>query len=130
MDLQAFKAIAPKLDAELDAVFQRYGLKTFKRSASIDSINGQVHFRLVLNDTNLKDAAGNATTPEAEFFKKMAAYYDLKPEWLGRTFKLHGKTFTVKGLRSGRAKKTVMIEGDGGKRYVIEPSVVKTHMSA
>lgn len=126
MELKQFKVIAPRIDAEVAAVFEKYGLKVGKRSATIDSLEGTVSFRLTLIDTNLKDASGNATTPEAARFAKNADYIGLKAEMLGQTFKNGAKTHTVVGLRSGRSAKPVLVSIDGKPgNYVMSVDAVR-----
>jgi hypothetical protein len=119
MDLAKLKQIAPQLDAELDSVFAKYGLKVRQRRATTDPSLGLVKFSIELADTALKTKGGETTTPEAECFKQMARMFGLKPEWLGRTFVMHGMEYKVAGLRHKATKNPVMIERTkDGKRFV------------
>lgn len=69
-------------------------------------------------DTNLKDKAGNATTPEAELYKAWAQLYGLPSDSIGRMFRSNGRTFTVVGLHQGRTNKIVAEQLGSLKRYL------------
>lgn len=113
MKLEAFRLIAPQIDKEVEAVFAKFGLKVDKRSASVDSLNGTVSFRLSLVDTNLKDKDGNATTPDAQFYRNNCTYIGLKPEWLNQEFKLGGRPAKLVGLKNRRSPFCVCVEIGG-----------------
>lgn len=125
MDLKQFKRIAPAIDKEVEAVFAKYGMKVGKRSATINALEGTVSFRLTLVDANLKDASGNATTPEALRFSQNAQYMGMKAEWLGQTFAVGSKTYKVVGLRAGRTSKPVLVEIDGQPNYILSVDSVR-----
>lgn len=125
MNLKAFKMIAPAIDKEIEAVFAKFDLKVGKRSATINEVEGTVSFRLTLVDKNLKDEKGNASTPEAERYKKNAVYFGLKPEWLGQTFKVGPKSYKITGLRAGRTSKPVLCEIDGKGSFILSAEVVR-----
>lgn len=125
MNLNQFRAVAPTIDKEIAAVFEKFGLKVGKRSATVDETTGTVNFRLALVDTNLKDKSGNATTPEAERYKTQAHYLGLDPAWLGQTFKRGNKTCKVVGLRAGRTMKPVFVEIDGKSNYIFDVATIR-----
>lgn len=124
MKLSAFRKIAPALNEDLRAAFEKHGLKVAKTGATIDERMGVVNMRIAAADANLKDANGDSTTPEALRFKQMAALYDLSPSDLGRKFAMGGKEYVVAGLKNGRGTKPILVTRDG-KTYVMAADVLK-----
>lgn len=123
MELNQLKLIGKALDAELTALFAKYGLKLANRSATVYPSSGEVKYRITLTDTNLKDASGNETTSEAERFKKEAFLYGLNPTDLGKTFRSGGREFKIEGLKGGRSRKSLLVSSNG-KRFVFDPADV------
>jgi len=109
MNLQQFRAIAPKLDDDIAAVLKKYGLERRKRNATIDDRTGEISYRMTLIDPAHKGADGKATSPERETWKQLAALYGLKPEWLDKEFSAGGDRYKVTGLRGKASKNCVCI---------------------
>jgi hypothetical protein len=119
MDLAKLKQIAPQLDAELDSVFAKYGLKVRQRRATVDPALGLVKFSIETADVALKTKSGEQTTPEREAFKRGAWIVGLKPEHLDRTFVMQGTEYKVAGLRPKASKNAVLIKRTkDGKQFV------------
>jgi hypothetical protein len=127
--LSEYRTIAPAINKELEELFKRHGLKMGKLGASIEEHTGTVRYSITCGDMNLKDASGNATSPEAERFKLHAHLFGMKPEWLGNSFTMRGAKYTIAGLKSGRSSKCVILEKDD-KRYVMTPEDVVLRMTA
>ncbi len=129
MDLEQLRIISPAIDAEIKQVFAKHGFNVTHRKASTDPSTGQLTWNLKLADANMKDKDGNQTNPEAERYKLYAEMYGLPSDGVGRVFQSYGgKTYTIIGLRGGRAQKTVVAERDG-KRFVFDPVDVKRHLA-
>lgn len=122
MDIKAYRAKAPSISADLAALFQKHGLKMDKLTASVDELGGTVRYSITAADTNLKDESGNAIDADALYYKNMAGMYDLKPEWLGRTFQSGGKIYKVVGLKNTKAKNCVVILVDGETARKVGPA--------
>jgi hypothetical protein len=119
MDLAKLKQIAPPLDAELDSVFAKYGLKVRQRRVTTDPALGLVKFSIETADLALKSKTGETTSPERECFKQMAPMFGLKPDWLGHTFVMNGIEYEVAGLRHKATKNPVLIRRTkDGKQFV------------
>ncbi len=116
MDLRTYKAKSTALYADIEAVLEKHGFKLGKVGAGIDASVGTVRLSLNLSDAALTDAAGKPTTPEAIRFTKFAELYGMKADWLGQTFTMGGKSWSIEGLKE-RGNKAVII-ASGGKRYV------------
>lgn len=114
MRLSEYKAFSAKMYLDLEVVFKAYGLKVGKLSAAIDEHAGTVRLSVTLNDAMLKDAGGNATTPEAERYKRLAQMFGCKPEWLGRTSR---QGYKLLGMKDTRSAKCMLIQRDG-RTYV------------
>lgn len=113
MDLAKLRLIAPKIDADLDAVFAKYGLKVRQRRASTDPTTGTVKWSITTNDTNQRGKDGALTTPERELFKECARMYDLQPEWLDKSITLNGTDYKIVGLRKVRKNNVSLTRADG-----------------
>ncbi len=76
-------------------------------------VSCKVTFSLVSED-------GVVSTPERKAYEDYAAqkWTDLKPEWLDKTFRSHGKTHTIIGFRPRARKSPVITSADNGKKYI------------
>ena len=125
MKIADYRKIAPALNADLAAVFEKHGLKMGKLNASIEERMGTVRYSIQCADMNATAADGSATTPEAERYKAYCALRDLKPEWLGELFSMGRQTLKVTGLRDTRSAKCVTVtDVNNGKAYVCTPEQV------
>lgn len=126
MDINKLRQIAPQINAELEAVFLKYGLKKHTCKVVTDEGTGIVKYNLVLHDLNMTDPkSGNQTTPEVLLWNQQAAIYGLPVEALNKSFMMNHKMYTIMGLRSGRSQKNVIVRGDDLKRYRVEAATVK-----
>lgn len=124
MKLIEYRKIAKEVEADLRAVLARHGLDLRPFGARIDERGGRVSMKLECVDKNHKDADGNQTTPEREFYKANAGYVDMKPEWLDTMFSMGGATYSVAGMKPRGAKCILIKRGDNGKVYVSTPESV------
>ena len=124
INLAQYRKIAEALNRDLEATFAKHGLKMGKLSAGIDDFAGTVRYTITASDANLKDKDGNATTPEAQHFKRMAELCGLKPEWFGLPFKNGTRDAKIVGMRLGKSAKSILFEMDG-KTFVMTPEEAK-----
>lgn len=117
MNLSQYRAIAPALNADLRAAFEKHGLKADKINASVDDVVGTVRVTLQLADMCLTDASGEATTPERQRWLRDAGLYGLDTGLLDQVIRLNGRAYTVKGLLPIKSEKCVSIVRDDGKRF-------------
>jgi hypothetical protein len=117
MNLSQYRAIAPALNADLRAAFEKHGLKVAKINAAVDEIVGTVTVRLQLADMCLTDASGEATTPERQRWHRDAAMFGLDVGLLDQPIRLNGRLYIVKGLLSIQSEKCVSILRDDGKSF-------------
>lgn len=128
MNLKQYRTISGQVNAELKAVFKKYGFDLRKLSARVDETTGVIRWSIEGFDTKHKAANGESTSPERELWKKFATLYDLNPAWLGKAFRFGGKSYTITGLRQ-RGKRNVLATRDG-KTYVFAPDDVSVFMQA
>lgn len=123
MDLNAYKKIAPEINAAIEAALKKHGFKINKLNSSIDPHAGFLSISIKAVDTNLTDASGNATTSEAEFYKQNChnVYPACDVRWLGAEFQNGRKTFKLVGMRNTRSEKCLIATGEDGQRYVYTP---------
>lgn len=124
MTLDEYRRISKALNAELEATFKKYGLKLNRATARIDPYEGTVGVTIKLQDANLKDKDGNATTADAERFKKLCGLYGMTADALGLVMTVQGRKYEVVGMKDGRAEKNVLGKRDDGKVFVFKPSFV------
>lgn len=124
MDLKTLKTVSKQIDADLDAVFAKYGLKINKRTASVDPITGDVRWNIGTTSTNLKDRDGNETTADRERFKADGHYFGLTPDMLDAEIEFSNGTFKIVGLKGGRGRNIVIIR-KGGKDFLAPPEQVR-----
>jgi hypothetical protein len=91
--LRSLEREAVELLAPLTA---KYGIKCAFVGGKFHESQATLKFQMSL-------PSADGTSPEGERFKKFAHLYALRPEMLGKTFTSHGATYTVYGLKSGRA---------------------------
>jgi hypothetical protein len=60
---------------------------------------------------------GNVESKEAATYKQLCGSYQLQPEWLGKTYKFRGHTYTVTGLNPRSYKFPVLVERADGKLF-------------
>ncbi|HET6927455.1 MAG TPA: hypothetical protein VFI48_11465 [Hyphomicrobiaceae bacterium] len=130
MTLEQYRKIATKIETALAAALMDNGLKMSRVRASIDSFAGTVRLTIEAADTALKDKDGNATTPEAVHWVTYGRMYDLKPEWLGQTYKAGSAVYTIAGLRVGRSRKNVVLKRADGRTFVTTAEDVRRHLGA
>jgi hypothetical protein len=67
---------------------------------------------------------GNVESKEAATYKQLCGAYNLQPEWLGKTFKFRGHTYTVTGLNPRSHKYPVLVQRADGKLFKHTASIV------
>lgn len=123
MKLVEYKSIAAEISAEIAAVLEKRGLKMKPFGARIDERLGIVRMTIEAVDVNHKSADGQATTPEAEFYKLNAAFVGLQAEWLGQPFWMGGVQYKIVGMRK-RSEKCILIQrmDNATKTFVLTPA--------
>jgi len=77
----------------------------------------------------VKGADGQAMTREAQAFKQNAAFFRLRPEWLGREFTSRGVRYRITGLNPNAPKYPVMGERlRDGRAFKFPASAVRAAM--
>ena len=66
----------------------------------------------------MQNEDGVVETKERIDYKSHCRLFDLKPEWLGRSFAINDKTWTVVGLKPRATKRPVVVQAADGKEYV------------
>jgi len=129
MRLSDYRKIDARVNEAIKAALAPFGLKVDGISTGVAELDGTVRITVKASDANLKDKDGNATTAEAERFKRNAVPCNLDPAWLGQTFPAGRESFKVLGMREGRSAKCVVIERvSDGSRRVCEPEMVRAYM--
>ncbi len=117
MKLVDYKKLAPAINADVTAILAKHGLKLTKLKASIEEGIGTIRYTIVAVDLKMTTDAGDATTSEAEMFKRDAELIGLNPKWLGRSIRSGGVSYVIAGLKNTRSPKCVVMARDG-KTYL------------
>ena len=110
--------------AALEKVAADLGLTVEAKGGTYDAGHFTTKFRFCCVGDD-----GVAITPERENFSKYAEMYDLSPDDLGRTFRSHGKVFTIAGLNTRARKRPILCDADDGKTYTFREDDVRRLLS-
>jgi hypothetical protein len=118
------KTLTPALQAKLNEIGAALGVKlTLGRCTFGDTATYK------LEAAPLK-ADGTADTKEMIEFRRWAALFGLKPEYLGKTFRgRDGRKFTVKGLNPKAPKRPVIADRDDGLTFCFPAPVIARALS-
>ena len=130
MTLDELRQISSKMNAEIDAVYKKYGFTVTHRKGTVNDHTGQLIYKTTLQDVNHKDINGNAANAEQIHYRDFAAYYGLPADGIGRQFISNGRQYTIVGLKNSRAKRILIAENERKTRYVFEPKAVVTLLAS
>jgi len=104
-DRPTIKVLRMKIQNELVNLGKELGLSINVGNArfSSNTVNFKVEFSLIRKD-------GLVLNGEAEAFRDSAHRYGLKPEYLGKTFHFHGKSYTITGMKPRNHKFPILAE--------------------
>lgn len=127
-DLQSLRKHGRQLDAELEAVFAKYGLKMGRRSARIGS--GKVKYGIELG-YDVVQPDGSVKDAKAIDFDNYALMMGVQPHVkVGSSFFYGGETYTVVGLYPKKRKRPVAIRSDSGVERICAPAFVNNFCKA
>lgn len=122
--LNHLKKNGKKIDAEIAAVFEKYGIKVVGRSARVDSAEGFYKFKIQFATPQGAEARNKKAENNYRFYAPMSG---LKEEWFGKKFCAKGTTYTICGFNPRRKKKPVELAANG-KIYCAAPEEVAVMM--
>lgn len=123
-DLVSLKKHAPALDAELTAVFARYGLTYGGRSAKIG--DGLLNFNIKLKYGTVEDDAARAERD----WKNYCMLLNLPVDAFGRVIKISGVEYSIAGLDLKKRKRPVKLKRVGdGKTFVTTEDDVRIRLN-
>jgi len=123
-DRTTIHLMRPKLEAAFAALAAEYGIAIKLGNARFDSTN--VTFKLELAT---KSADGAVVSKERAAYTQLADLYDLKPEWLDKTFQYGGTTYKIAGLSTKARKAPVLASNPSGKLYKFNERFVRSLMA-
>lgn len=120
MDKQTAKTVMTELDAAVQEVLEKHGLRLKAIRSTYSTVDLQVRMTLISSDP------GEA--PEVIDWHRYHASYGLPEDALGKTVAIPGsaQAYIIRGLDIGRRKYPVVVERmDNRKRYVLPAWRVK-----
>ena len=126
LERSTVKAISEDMMTALQAVALKHGVHFSYKGGRFSSSNCLFKVEAaVITD------GGTAETRERTAFKLQASYFQLKPEWLDKTFSFGGDDYTIIGLNVKAYKAPVLAtQASNGKTYKFKADHVKMMMLA
>ena len=114
---EAVKPLAEKFGAHIKMGTQTYNGNEFTA-------------RLTVTDTSsLKEGQSPRDKKLEDDYKNHCQIFNLKPEWLGKSFSGQGKTLTIVGLKTRASKRPVVCKGKNNA-YVFPADSIRLRMNA
>jgi hypothetical protein len=122
-DKDIIQSLRPELDDAVDTFSKKYGINLSFGKCTYTPNNATMTLAM-----SVKTADGTAITREREDYERLATLYNLKPEWLDKTFPYKGQTYRIVGLANRRIKNPVLCEvvGDGGEPYLFSAELIES----
>lgn len=129
MNLKQYRTISTQMNAELTAVFAKFGFDVRQLRAGIDPKIGIVKLSIELGDTNQKDESGATVSPDALYYlehvKMMGEFTKLKADWLNKECRMGGENYRLVGMkRKGKNCMLILRLRDNSMRVTSEEQVV------
>ena len=123
---KAREVINKVLEAGKD-LFLEAGIHPVVGNGSFDDTS--IKFKLIVSDV---EEDGTVKTPEHSAYVTMARSYDMKPEWVDKSFTLkNGVSYILRGLNSRAVKMPLIVEKveNGGRYKMGEAQVIEAFLS-
>jgi len=119
------KRLASEILAAVGEIAESHGYVASQGAGRYDPDGGgtfKLELALIAEDGSI------VTKERLDYIANAEAHWsDMAPEWLDKTFKVHGREFTVTGWRRRARKRPVETVGvDDGKTYLFEERTVVT----
>lgn len=119
-DLKTLKANSAALDAELKAVFEKYGLSMTNRFARIGG--GKCEYKIELNCGVGEDSE----KVERDLYNAYAKLLGLPEDGFGSVYESRGERFKITGVNPKKPKNCVKITMvRSGKAMICSPEMIK-----
>lgn len=120
LDRGTVREISEKVIETLKGLEAEYGVKFNYKGGNFTPSN--FVFRL---EAALVNPSGEVENREREDYKKYAASYGLKKEWLDTTFTSNNTAYTITGLTTRRSKNPVTaVSSKNGKTFIFPADMV------
>ena len=119
--------IRAQVDAALEQIGTRLGV-SLKTSAGHYGGGGGTFGDLKIKILVLNDD-GTTHDPASDAFREHAELFDLKPDWLGKSFEKDGATYTITGLNMRAQKMPVLARRADGRSWKFAVATVKALMA-
>jgi hypothetical protein len=123
MNRDKVKQMRAFLEVALTGFEEHFGVAINLGTFRFDETNAKVPLEI-----SVVSEGGEVITKEHENFKRYAASYGLRPEWLGKEFSSNGYTFAVTGLSTRAKKYNVLAKRSDGQGFKFAPDRVKLLM--
>lgn len=124
--LDHIKANGKAIDAEVAAVFKKYGITVTGRSATVDAADGSYKFKISYATS---EGVEVKLQKDRSTFLRYCGMWNMPPEWFGKKFRSGSKVFAITGVDPKKRAKPIMLDC-GGKTYFAAPDYVRSFMIA
>lgn len=137
IDHTKLKAIRADLDIALLALAKKHGVMFSVGTIKFDATSARATLSMVemaqptIGAASEEAPATASGTFAEESWKKLAASFNLRPEWLGQEFLMNGSKFVVVGLKPEKHKNIVLIRRvSTGKQFICAPDALHRGFAA
>jgi len=108
-DAAVLGQIRKEFDAAVADLSTKYGITVDLGRINYGELEASAKIQFLINGENGVNAA------DRQAYLQYAASFELKPEWLDKTFEKDGETFTIVGLNPRKSKFPVITKNASGK---------------
>lgn len=120
IDRQLLNDLRPDMEEMLQPLAEKHGINIEIGSGRYGGLTG--HLKVELSTTNEEGDDERAVQ-----YKQYAENHGLRKEWLGKSFKIRGESFTVIGLDLKKRKNIVILRRDRDGVEMKAPERTVTH---
>lgn len=125
LNRETLRLLRPQIEAALAELGTTHGIKFMVGGGKYDPDMTTTTLKLELAVTNGRAEVSPVIVKAERAWRECAQLYGLKPEWLGKSFRIgQDKGYTILGLEPSRTKFPVLVRTQAGKEVLLKASDV------
>jgi len=125
LDRASLRLLDQEIAKALQVVAEQHGLSIAIKPGTFSS-----NFATLKVEIQTKNSNGEVNSKERQDYLLYASLEGLKPEWLGKQFRLDGRFYTVTGYVPRRHKMPINAKRDDGKEFKFTSNQIKVAFAA